>query len=322
MRTIALEEHFWTPELATQTGGGMVRLLGQRLDDELRDLGDLRLRAMDDAGIDLQVISHTAPAAQPLEPAEAVKRAREANDQLAAAVRANPGRFAGFATLPTSDPAASADELERTVSEHNFVGAMVNSTIGTNGAFLDDPRFEPLLDRAERLGVPIYLHPSMPPENLREILYGGLPQPAATLLSSGAFGWHAELGIHVLRLVIAGVFDRHPGLRVVVGHCGEMLPFMLARADEFLRPEWTGLAGPPSDYLLRNVWVTTSGLFSLPPLLCTVQVFGVDRVMFSVDYPYSGNASGRALIDKLPLSPADREKIIGGNAERLLGLGT
>ena len=320
MRTIALEEHFWTSALAARPGTGMLALMGERLDDQLRDLGDLRIKEMDAAGIDLQVISHTSPAAQHLEPAEAVRLSREANDQLAEAVRAHPDRFAGFATLPTSDPAAAADELERTKSEHRFAGAMVNSTLGTNGAFLDDERFEPLLDRAERIGVPLYLHPSAPPASLRNILYQGLPETAATLLSTGAWGWHAEAGLHTLRLVAAGVFDRHPRLRLILGHCGEMLPFMLARIDQFLRPEWTGLAKPPSEYLLRNVWVTTSGLFSLPPLMCTVEVFGVDRVLFSVDYPYSGNASGRALLDQVPLSPADRDKIAGGNAERLLGL--
>jgi uncharacterized protein len=320
MRTIALEEHFWTPDLAARPGTGMLALMGQQLDEQLRDLGELRIKEMDAAGIDLQVISHTTPAAQQLEAAEAVTRSREANDLLAAAVRAHPGRFAGFATLPTADPAAAADELERTVTENQLVGAMVNSTLGTNGAFLDDARFEPLLDRAERLGAPIYLHPSAPPASLSEILYQGLPATSAMLLATGAWGWHAEAGLHALRLVAAGVFDRHPGLRLILGHCGEMLPFMLARIDEFLRPERTGLASPPSEYFLRNVWVTTSGLFSLPPLLCTVEVFGVDRVLFSVDYPYSANASGRELLGKLPLSPADREKIAGGNAERLLGL--
>lgn len=321
MRTIALEEHYWTPELAELSGAQwMVRAAGQRVDDELRDLGDLRLKQMDAAGIDLQIISHTAPAAQHLEPAEAVTCSREANDRLAAAVRAHPDRFAGFATLPTSDPAAAADELERTVTEHRFVGAMVHSTLGTNGVFLDDARFRPLLERTERLGVPLYLHPSEPPVGLSEILYQGLPQATATMLAIGAWGWHAEAGLHALRMVAAGVFDRHPGLRLILGHCGEMLPFMLARIDEVLRPERTGLAGPPSEYFLRKVWVTTSGLFTLPPVLCTVQVFGVDRVMFSVDYPYRANTSGRALLDQLPLSAADRDKIAGGNAERLFGV--
>src|SRR5216683_2167151 len=136
---------------------------------------------------------------------------------------------------------------------------------------------------------------------------------------TGAWGWHAEAGLHVLRMIATGVFDRHPGLRLIVGHCGEMVPFMLARIDAMLRQDQLELA--PSGYFLRNIWVTTSGLFSLPPVLCTVQVLGVDRVLFSVDYPFGSNAAGRALLDTLPLAPADVAKIAGGNAERVLGLG-
>jgi hypothetical protein len=319
VRTIALEEHFWSPELATPSGW-IMEAMGERLDEQLRDVGEQRVKEMDAAGIDLQVVSHTTPAAQNREPAEGSSLARAANGRLAAAVRARPDRFAGFATLPTADPPAAADELERTVTEHGFVGAMVNSTLGTNGAFLDDARFEPLLDRAERLGVPIYLHPSEPPPALRDVLYGGLPPTSAAILSTAGWGWHAEAGLHALRLVVAGVFDRHPGLRLILGHAGEMLPFMLQRIDDRMPPELTGLARLPSEYLLEHLWVTTSGMFSLPPLLCTVQVFGIDRVLFSVDYPYSPNASGRSLLDRLPLSPADRARITGGNAARLLGL--
>ncbi len=320
MRTIALEEHFWAPGLAPRPGTGVLALLGEHLDAPLRDLGEGRLAGMDEAGIDIQVISHNAPAAQHLPVGEAVPRAREANDLLAAAVRAHPNRFAGFATLPTADPVAAADELERAVSELGFVGAIVHSTLGTNGSFLDDRRYEPLLARAERLDVPLYLHPSPPPAGLAELLYGGLPPAISNLLGNSGWGWHAEAGLHALRLVVTGVFDRHPGLRLVLGHCGEMLPFMMARIDQVLSPKRTGLASPVSEYMLRHVWVTTSGMFSLPPLLCTLQVFGTDRVLFSVDYPFSPNAAGRALLDALPLSPRDKAEIAGGNAARLLGL--
>ncbi len=231
-------------------------------------------------------------------------RAREANDLLAAAVRAHPDRFAGFATLPTADPHAAADELERATGELGFVGAMVNSTLGSNGAFLDDARFEPLLDRFERLDVPLYLHPAPPSAALHEVLYSGLPPAAAARLATGAWGWHAEAGLHVLRMIATGVFDRHPGLRLIIGHCGEMLPFMLARIDAMLRLDT--IAMKPSEYFARNIWVTTSGLFSIPPVMCTVQVLGVDRVLFSVDYPFGPNAAGRALLDTLPLSPGRR----------------
>jgi uncharacterized protein len=320
MRTIALEEHFWTAELAAPPGTGPAAVWGPYIGDQLSDLGAIRLADMDANGIDLQVISHAPPAAQGLAGAEGLARAREANDRLAAAVRAHQGRFAGFATLPTADPQAAADELERATGELGFVGALVNSTLGPNGAFLDDARFAPLLDRFERLDVPLYLHPAPPSAALREALYGGLPPAVTIRLATAAWGWHAEAGLHVLRMVATGVFDRHPRLRLIVGHCGEMLPFMLARIDAVLRAGDLALA--PSQYLTRNVWVTTSGLFSIPPVMCTVQVLGIDRVLFSVDYPFGSNAAGRALLDTLPLSRDDKAKIAGGNAERVLGLGT
>ena len=318
MRTIALEEHFWTAALAAPPGTGPLATWGPEVAGLLRDLGSGRLAGMDAAGIDLQVISHVAPGAQGLAGAEGLARAREANDELAAAVRAHPDRFAGFATLPTADPQAAADELERATAELGFVGALVNSTLGSNGVFLDDARFGPLLDRFERLGVPLYLHPAPPPAALSEAMYAGLPPAVAGRLATGVWGWHAEAGLHVLRMIATGVFDRHPALRLIIGHCGEMLPFMLARIDAMLRLDSLALA--PSGYFARNIWVTTSGLFSIPPVVCTVQVLGIDRVLFSVDYPFSSNAAGRELLDTLPLSPQDKAKIAGGNAERVLGL--
>jgi uncharacterized protein len=318
MRTIALEEHFWTAELASAPGSGPLATWGPQLDDQLRDLGGLRLADMDAHGIDLQVISHVAPAAQGLPGTEALARARKANDLLAAAVAAHPGRFAGFATLPTADPHAAAAELDRAIVELGFVGALVNSTLGSNNAFLDDVRFEPLLDRFERLDAPLYLHPAPPSAALRDALYAGLPPAVAGRLATGAWGWHAEAGLHVLRMIATGVFDRHPGLRLIIGHCGEMIPFMLDRIDAMLRVDTMALT--PSEYFARNVWVTTSGLFSIPPVMCAVQVLGVDRVLFSVDYPFGSNAAGRALLDMLPLSAADLAKIAGGNAARVLNL--
>ena len=321
MRTIALEEHFWTAELAAPPGTGPLATWGQRVDDRLRDLGQARLADMDASGIDLQVISHAAPAAQALGGTQGLARAREANDRLAGAVRAHPDRFAGFATLPTADPEAAADELDRAVRDLGLIGALVNSTLGSNGVFLDDARFAPLLDRFERLDVPLYLHPAPPSNALRDALYQGLPPAVAGRLATGAWGWHAEAGLHVLRMIATGVFDRHPGLRLIVGHCGEMVPFMLDRIDAMLDPARLGparMALKPSEYFLRNIWVTTSGLFSLPPVLCAVQVLGVDRVLFSVDYPFGDNAAGRALLDTLPLAPADKAKIAGGNAEQVL----
>ncbi len=321
MRTIALEEHFWTPELAAPPGTGVLaRPGGQQLDEALRDLGKARLLSMDAAGIDMQVVSHAQPAAQGLPGEAGAAAARRANDQLAAAVSRHPERLAGFATLPTSAPEAAADELSRAVGELGFVGGMVNSTLGTDGLFLDDARFAPLLARFESLNVPLYLHPAPPPAAVRSVLYGGLPGPVAGALATNAWGWHAEAGLHALRMVVSGVFERHPELRLIIGHCGEMIPFMLDRIDDMLPPSLTGLGDVPSAYFLRHVWVTTSGMFSLPPALCAISVFGVERVLFSVDFPFGANAAGRSLLDALPLSPPDKAKVAGLNAERLLGL--
>jgi len=320
MRVISLEDHFWTPAIAHAIGAlrNPDAASGRPLEADLEDLGERRLAAMDAAGIDLQVISHTTPGVQHLDAETAVPLAREANDRLAGAVARRPDRFAGFATLPTSAPQAAADELERSVTDLGFKGAMVNGH--TNGRFLDDPAFEVLLGRAERLGVPLYLHPAEPVPAVRDAYYDGFDPAVRWFLSAAAWGWHAETGLHVLRMVLGGVFDRHPGLQLVIGHMGEMLPFMLERIDDNLPPNVTGLDRLPSEYILANVHITTSGLFSVPPLLCALMVFGADRVLFSVDWPYAPNDAGRRLLDTAPLSPADLERLAHGNAERLLGL--
>jgi uncharacterized protein len=321
MRTIALEEHFWTAGLAAPPGTGpLARPDGALLDAQLRDLGPDRIAGLDTAGIDVQVLSHVQPAAQGLAGDQGAAAARAANDALAAAIARHPDRLAGFATLPTSDPEQAAAELERAAKTLGLVGGMVHSTLGTNGAFLDDERFEPLLAAFEDLDVPLYLHPASAPAEVADILFGGLKPAVAARLATNAWGWHAEAGLHALRLVASGTFERHPGLKLIVGHCGEMLPFMLARVDEMLPPQVTGLPYPPSTYVHRNVWVTTSGMFSLPPVLCSIAVLGVDRVLFSVDYPFAALAAGRHLLDALPLSPADKAKVAGENAAGLLRL--
>jgi len=321
MQTIAIEEHFWIAELAAPPGTGpLARADGARLDEQLRDLGLDRIASMDAAGIAVQVLSHVQPAAQALAGDQGVRAARKANDALAAAIARHPDRLAGFATLPTGEPHQAAAELERAVLGLGLVGGMVHSTLGTNGAFLDDERFEPLLAAFEDLDVPLYLHPASAPKAVADVLFGGLTPAVAARLATNAWGWHAEAGLHALRLVASGTFERHPRLKLIIGHCGEMLPFMLARVDEMLPPEVTGLPHPPSTYVHRNVWVTTSGMFSLPPVLCSIEVMGVDRVLFSVDYPFAANLAGRHLLDVLPLSPADKAKVAGQNAASLLRL--
>jgi predicted TIM-barrel fold metal-dependent hydrolase len=273
---------------------------------------------MDAAGIDVQVLSHVQPAAQGLSGTAGVEAARRANDYLAAVTASSAGRLAGFATLPTGSPPEAAEELSRCVLSLGFAGGLINSTVGTNDRFLDDPSFSGLLSRFEELDVPLYLHPAQPPAAVRSVLYGGLAAPVAGALATNAWGWHAEAGLHTVRLAASGTFERHPRLRVIIGHCGEMIPFMLDRIDDMMPRSVTGLDATVSEYLLRQVWVTTSGMFSLPPALCALAVFGVDRVLFSVDYPFSPNRRGREFLDALPLSPADRAKVAGENAAALL----
>lgn len=196
-------------------------------------------------------------------------------------------------------------------------GALINGT--TDGRFLDDPAFAPVLARAEALNVPIYLHPNLPPPAVRHAYYDGLPGKQGALLASAGFGWHAETAIHMLRLAMSGVFDRHPGLKLIIGHMGEMLPVMLGRIDDMSTSD-LGEGRSLAEIFLHHVWITTSGIFTQPPFVAALQTFGIDRILFSIDYPYSTNDKGWRFLDQVALSPEDRAKLAGGNAERLLRL--
>jgi len=195
---------------------------------------------------------------------------------------------------------------------------MINGT--TNGLFLDDPSFLPILERAVALDVPIYVHPGLPPAPVWEAYYAGFDPAVNFSLATAGWGWHSEVGIHALRLILSGVFDRFPSLQIIIGHMGEMLPFMLARIQNVLTPIAKQLQRPVPEYFLRNFYITTSGFFTNPPLLLALQIMGADRIIFSVDYPYSTNEQGRAFLDSASISPADQEKISHLNAERLLKL--
>lgn len=323
MRTITLEEHFAGPgfldgpgrglkEQASKFGGPAAKLL-----EELYDLGDKRIAEMDSAHIDMQVLSLTSPGAEQLEAAEALAFARDTNDFLADALRSHPTRLAGFATLPSADPVAAAAELERTVRDCGFKGALINGHI--QGRYLDDKFFWPIFERAEALNVPIYLHPTHPPKSVIEASYGGFAPIVTDMLSGAGWGWHIETAVHVIRIILGGAFDRHPRLQLVVGHMGETLPFMLQRLD-VMPMAMTKLKRPISSYLRENVYYTFSGFNFTPTFLDLLLQVGVDRIMFSADYPYASMVQARAFLDQLPVSTADRERIAHGNAERLFGL--
>ena len=318
MRTIALEEHHASAEYLDQVEGERVQQDEPGFLSRLSDVGDSRIAAMDDAGVDVQVLALAVPGVEQLDPATAVTLARQENDRRAALIAEHPDRFAGFATVPTPDPAAAADELERTVRDHGFVGAMINGH--TQGRYLDHAGFRPLLARAEALRVPLYLHPAPPPQAVIDASYSGFSSGITFRLATWGWGWHVDTALHVLRLVVAGVFDRYPGLQVVVGHLGEGLPAMLDRIDMAFPPEVTGLARPAGDYFRTNVHYTTSGFNYDAAFLSLLLQVGADRIMFSTDYPYWPMAASREFLDRLPVSPQDRMAIAHGNAERLLRL--
>ena len=323
MRTITLEEHFASPafldgpgrklkERAAKIGGPAARFL-----EQLSDLGDNRIAEMDAAGIDMQILSLTSPGVEQLEAAEAAAFARETNDFLAEAIRSHPTRFGGFAALPTADPDAAVAELERTIHDYGFKGAVINGHI--QGRYLDDKFFWPIFEHAEALRVPIYLHPTPPPQPVIEASYGGFSPIVTELFAGPGWGWHIETAIHVIRIILGGTFDRYPGLQIVVGHMGETLPFMLQRLD-MMPAAMTKISRPISAYLRENIHYTFSGFNYTPTFLDLLLEVGVDRIMFSADHPYSSMVQARAFLDRLPVSPADRERIAHRNAERLLGL--
>ena len=319
MSLIALEEHFaWDPASSGNPVATWLKSNDPVAHERLYDRGSMRLEQMDAAGIDFQIMSLFDPGVQEeADGALAVDLARRANDELAETVRARPGRFGGFATLATQDPAAAAFELERAVSDLGLVGALINGHC--QGRYLDDPAYEPLFERAEALNVPIYLHPTTPHPAVMDAWFRPYVDDGLHLAS---WGFAAEAGTHVLRLIYSGLFDKYPRLRMIIGHLGEMLPFAAYRIDRYY-----GLGGTagrrlqklPSTYLLDNFYVTTSGNFCPPAFACTLAVMGADRVMFSVDYPMDDNRDGAAFLSSVPMDDGDRRKVASENAIRLFG---
>ena len=309
---IAIEEHYSDAEL-TALFTGLDAAGAPALFRKLEDVGEARLKDMDEAGIDIQVLSHSAPSLQKVS-TDAVALSRRVNDRLAAIVATQPTRYAGFAALPTSDPQAAADELARCVEQLGFKGAMIHGL--AHGQFIDDARYWPIFARAEALDVPIYLHPSMPHEGVIDAYYNEYARDYPVLLRA-AWGFTVETATLAIRLVLSGVFDRHPKLKFILGHLGEGLPFLLWRINN-------GLARPGQkpvqfrDIFSTHFSVTTSGFFSDPALLLCVQEMGIDRILFAVDYPFEANAPGPAWLARVPLCDEDKAKIASGNAQRLL----
>jgi predicted TIM-barrel fold metal-dependent hydrolase len=318
MFVIALEEHYADPVVqaaAPQGDGGRPgRSPMSSVFQRLPDLGEVRLREMDEAGIDVQVLSHIPSPVQQLNPETAVELAIGANNRLAEAIARHPDRLAGFAALPTPDPQAAAEELERCVRSLGFRGAMVHGR--SQGLFHDDEPFYPIFERAEALDVPIYLHPGPPHPAVSEAYYQDYVE-AFPWLTSAAWGYTIDTANQAMRMILSGLFDRFPGLKVILGHLGEGLPFLLDRMDEAFKRE----GSRPVEFkktFCEHFYVTTSGFFSTPALLCTILQMGIDRVMFSVDWPFVENLPGMRWMETVPLSDEDKAKMFNANARRLL----
>jgi predicted TIM-barrel fold metal-dependent hydrolase len=313
---ITLEEHFLA-EAAEDVKALYSEQMGNipELAAKLSDLGPIRLRSMDEGRISIQVISH-GPGAM------SSSQCKAANDQLAAAVKVHPDRFAGFAVLPVADAGKSARELTRCVRELGFVGALIDNRSGNT--YYDGVEYEPLWAVAQELDVPVYLHPTWPTAEQRDLLYTGNFADSATLsLSASGWGWHSDVALHILRLFSAGVFDKFPRLKIIAGHMGEMIPFMLHRIIQ-LSPRWGRRDRPFKEVYDINIWITTSGVWSIDPMATILRNTKSDRILYSVDYPFAKNEDGlsfmKALEESGLLSQEQLHQIAYKNAEQLLGL--
>ena len=328
MKVIAVEEHFLDPGVAAATGPAMGRLSPGFVDSFIKmgdfpspevasNLGEGRLADMDASGVSMQVLS--VPQAQLLPVESAVDLVRGVNDRVASTVRSRPDRFAGLAALPTIVPDAAADELTRCVTELGLVGALISGR--TEGEFLDAPRFDPVLERACKLDVPIYLHPAVPPQEITAANYAAGLSPVLTArLQTSAWGWHQETAAHFLHMVISGVFDRYPTLQIILGHWGEMIPFFMDRIEAELPQRVTKLDRPFNEYFCENVYVSPSGMFTQPHLQFCLEQLPVERILFSVDYPIPPMGSPNTFLDEAEVSEEQKRKIAHENAERLFGL--
>jgi len=346
VKKIAIEEHFHTEEyikylysrkewprreIIEQGGKRMTREwwseTGSRLMDPdkpspLTDFGEGRLKTMDEGGIDMQVLSLSFPGVEMFDAADGTAIARSVNDELSTAVKRYPERFAGFATIAPQDPQAASDELERAVVKLGLKGVMVNGHI--RGEYLDDQKYWIIFERAEKLDVPIYIHPKMPSPDMIK------PYLAYPGLASAMLGFSAEASLHAMRLILSGVFDKYPGLKIILGHLGEAIPFWLWRIDSRWMEEkkadpssaayYENFKKSPAQCFRDNFYVTLSGMYWEPVLQFCCSVLGSDRVMFATDYPYESSRQAAQFMESVRLNNADKEKICHLNAEKILKL--
>ena len=324
MRVIAIEEHFLTPMYRQHVSANEYRnfyltsrgqAMGHDIIEENLDIDARRIANMDANGVDLQVLSFGSPGPQAFAADVAIPMAKDANERMYQAVKKHPKRFAAFSALPTAEPKAAADELERCVKQLGFKGAMIHSH--QQGEFLDARKYWPMWAKAAELGVPVYLHPALPAAALVHSYFEGYEE-----LARAPWGFAVDTSCHFLRLVFSGLFDAYPDLKIIMGHLGEMLPFAMHRLNDHSKAaaKRRGLKKEPIQYLRDNMIVTTSGNWFEPAFVCTLLALGADNILFAIDWPYEANKTGMEFLRQLSISDADREKIAHGNAERLLGL--
>ena len=320
-KLISIEEHFVTPQIRAAWAASAVGQEGTagfdrgEIEARLDDLGEYRLSLMDESGVDVQVLSVTTPALHNLEPEQSVTLARQTNDLVAATVAKYPTRFEGFATLPTAAPQGAARELERCITQLGFAGTMLCGR--TREKNLDHPDFSPIFETSEKLRAPIFIHPQIPQRAVRDVYYSGFGDTIDTAFATFGLGWHYEAGIQFVRLMLAGVFDRHPDLQIILGHWGEVVLFYLERLSSLARV--APLQRPVADYVRQNLYITPSGMWSQPYLQRTLEIVGPERILFSTDYPYQYRPGrpGRTFLEDAALSPEDKERFAHGNWERL-----
>lgn len=339
MKVIDLEAHFYTKEYVEylrsrkvppreEVGPEKNRLYmtsdlwiprSFELGDKLLDVGEKRLAEMDEAGVDIQVLSLVVPGCEQFDTADGTAMARQANDELAGVIRKHPDRYVGLAALAPQDPAGAANELERAVKELGMKGAKLNSHV--RGEYLDNQKYWPVFETAEKLDVPIYLHPTIPsPLILQAYADYGFP------LAGPPFGFGADTSLHAMRLIYSGLFDRFPGLKIVLGHMGEGLPFWLYRIDFYWLKPWVDpilkpkIRQKPSYYINRNFMFTSSGMHFLPAFICAYMAVGADLLAFGADHPFETSKDSLESLGILPICDSDKEKFFHGNAEKILKL--
>jgi len=290
------------------------------LEDKLLDMGDKRIEEMDEAGVDIQVLSLAVPGCEQFDTAGGTAMAKETNDELSEVIRRYPDRYVGLAALAPQDPLGAADELERAVNELGLKGAKLNSHV--RGEYLDDEKYRPIFEKAESLDVPIYLHPTLPsPQILKPYADYGFP------LAGPPLGFGAETILHTMRLIYSGLFDKYPGLKIVLGHLGEGLPFWLYRIDFYWLKPWVAaeirpkIVHKPSYYINKNFIFTSSGMHFLPAFVCAYMALGADIIAFGADHPFETSKESLESLGTLPICEADKEKFYHINAEKILKIG-